>query len=758
MTAAARGTTTDMKILKRYGNAILLLALLTLGAAQGAGTAAAQPGAQSGAQPRPRVEPRLINVSTSGSSLTLVAAGDGRLYQLSYGRPRPSAAPPARTPAREDEFHPAAGNGFILEPALQAVHADGNTSTDLVYLGHETVPVDDNVTLTRVRLRDGFYPFFVTLHLRAYRREDVIEQWAEIRHEEEQPVALSRFASAAPVLKADAYWLTQVQGNYMREAELVEERLTPGVKVLDSKLGVRAHQMRHPSFLLSPGGPAREESGEVYGGTLAWSGSFQLAFEVDWTGRLRALGGINHFGSEYRLSRGKVFRTPAMLWTWSGEGKGRVSRNFHRWARAYGVRDGDRPRPVLLNNWEATHMDFDEGKIVSLFDGAKELGVELFLLDDGWFGNKYPRDNDRAGLGDWQVNRRKLPRGLSYLAAEAKRRGVEFGIWLEPEMVNPSSELYEKHPDWVIRQPNREPLFGRNQLVLDLSRPEVREFAWGVVDDTLRPNPGIGYVKWDANRYVTQPGSAWLGPAEQQHLLVDYQWALYDVMARMAKHHPHVMAMVCAGGSGRVDYGALKYFHSFWPSDNTDPLQRIYIQWGFGHFFPAATISAHVTAMGNRPVKFAADVALAGAFGVDRDVQRMTPEERRAVAAAVRLYKERLRDVVLRGDLYRLESPYERPRAALSYVSEDRARAVLFIYQLGESAFGPVRPRGLDPRKRYRVREVNLPEGRSSRLGLHDKVVDGETLMEEGLVSPLRRALESAVVELFEEPGAAPPR
>lgn len=720
---------------------LLLLSLLTHGAAS----------AQPAPQTRPRVEVRLINVSTSGSSLTLLAAADGRLYQLSYGRPRQSAATPARTPAREDEFHPAAGNGFILEPALQAVHADGNTSTDLLYQGHETETLDPNVTLTRVRLKDGFYPFFVTLHLKAYRREDVIEQWAEIRHEEEKPVALSRFASSAPFVKADSYWLTQFQGNYMREAELVEERLTPGVKILDSKLGVRAHQMRNPSFLLSVGEPAREESGEVYGGTLAWSGSFQLAFEVDWTGRLRALGGVNPFGSEYKLARGKVFKTPSMLWTWSGEGKGRVSRNFHRWALRYGVRDGERARPVLLNNWEATRMDFDERKIVSLFDGARELGVELFLLDDGWFGNKYPRDNDRAGLGDWQVNRRKLPQGLSHLAAEAKKRGVGFGIWIEPEMVNPSSELYERHPDWVIKQPNRELLFGRNQLVLDLSRPEVREFAWKVVDDTLS-NPGISYVKWDANRYVTQPGSPWLGREEQQHLLVDYQWALYDVMARMAKEHPGVMAMVCAGGAGRVDYGALKYFHSFWPSDNTDPLQRVYIQWGFGHFFPAATISAHVTDMGQRPFKFATDVALGGAFGVDRDVQRMAPEERRGVAAAVKLYKERLREVVLRGDLYRLESPYGRTRAALNYVSEDRARAVIFVYQLGEGALGPVRPRGLDPQKRYRVREVNLPEGRNSRLGLHDKIVDGATLMEEGLTSPLRRALESAVIELFEEP------
>jgi alpha-galactosidase len=349
------------------------------------------------------------------------------------------------------------------------------------------------------------------------------------------------------------------------------------------------------------------------------------------------------------------------------------------------------------------------------------------------------------------VNVKKLPRGLGHLAAEAKARGLGFGIWIEPEMVNPRSELFERHPDWAVRQPHRELLFGRNQLVLDLTRPEVKEFAWGVVDRTLGASPDIAYTKWDCNRFVTQPGSPWLGAAEQQHLLIDYQWALYDIMRRMAERYPAVMAMVCAGGSGRVDYGALRYFHSFWPSDNTDPLQRIYIQWGFGHIFPAAAISAHVTDMGHKPLKLALDVALSGAFGVDRDVSRWTPAERKQVAAAVQLYKERLRALVLQGDLYRLQSPYEQPQAALNYVSADRSHAAVFIYRLRESAVGPVRPQGLDPAKRYRVREINLPEGGRSRLGLNHQVVDGATLMADGFSAPLRRPLESAIIEITEE-------
>jgi alpha-galactosidase len=690
--------------------------------------------------------PKVITVATARSALVLAVAADGRVHQLSYGRPRASGVPEKL--ALEDELYPAAGSGFVGEPGLQVVHADGNTSTELAYLRHDTRRIDGNVTLTRVELRDRFYPLFVTMHFQAHRDEDVIRQWVTVRHTEERPVTLARYASAAPVWAADGYWLTQFHGDYMREMELAEERLGPGIKVLDSKIGVRAHQRRWPSFLLSLDGPAREEAGEVIGGSLAWSGNFQLAFEVDHTRRLRALTGINPFGAQYRLPPAATFTTPAMLWTWSGEGKGAVSRNFHRWARRYGIRDGQAARPVLLNNWEATHFDFDEQKIVALFDGAKSLGAELFLLDDGWFGNQHPRDHDKAGLGDWEVNRRKLPHGLSFLADEARKRGLRFGIWLEPEMVNPASVLYQQHPDWVISQPHRELLLSRNQLVLDLTRPEVKEHAWRVVEGTLRPNPGISYVKWDANRFVTQPGSRHLPPEAQQHLLIDYQWALYEVMERMARQFPTVMAMACAGGGGRVDYGTMKYFHSFWPSDNTDPVQRVFIQWGFGHFFPAGAIAAHVTDMGKKPPKFAVDVALSGAFGVDRDVQKMDPAERKVVAAGASLYKGTLRPLVSGGDLYRLESPYERPRAVWSYVAPDRSAAVLFVYQLREAGQGPVRPRGLDPKRRYRVRELNLAEGAKSRLELHDKVVDGATLMERGLASPLRRPVESAVIHL----------
>jgi alpha-galactosidase len=691
-----------------------------------------------------------IKIATAHSALMLAKNDEGRILELKYGAT--DFKMPSRTPGRERELYPQFGDGFgenfISEPALQATHTDGNTSTDLIYVRHETRAIDTNVSLTRIELKDPAYPFFVTLCFKTYFNEDIIEQWTEIRHDESGAVVLLRYDSCAPLLEAGAYWLTQFHGDYRSEATLAEEKLSPGIKLLGSQLGVRASRYCLPSFILSLDQPANEEAGEAIGASLEWSGSFELAFEIDPQNRLRALCGINPLGEEYHLKSGVVFKTPAVLWTWSNHGKGQVSRNFHRWARHYGIRDGEKPRPVLLNNWEATGFDFDETTIVSLFGGAKELGADTFLLDDGWFGNAHPRNDDHAGLGDWQVNTNKLPQGLSYLAREANRRGVNFGIWIEPEMVSPRSDLFEAHPEWAMQQSHRKPDLSRNQLDLDLSNPVVHEFTWNVVSNTLG-TPGVSYVKWDANRFVTQPGSTRLPAGEQSDLLVDYNFALYDVMASTAENFPTVMAMACSGGGGRVDYGALKYFHLFWPSDNTDPRDRVKIQWGFSYFFPAETIASHVTKMGGRPLKFTLDVAMSGALGLDLDVRKLTAEEKITIASAVALYKKEICYVVEQGELYRLESPNDHPRAALDYVSPDQLRAVMFVYQLTNAPVVAVKVRGLDPQKKYLIREVNLPKGQKSALAMDGRTIDGATLMHEGFVPPCAREYDSAVIEFL---------
>lgn len=694
-----------------------------------------------------------LTIATEHFAIALHASKDAPVRQLSFGARSSSLLDIPKAFSRSDEAYPCYGNGYSLEPALEVIHADGNTSTELAFVAAEQTPENGNVRTTRIKLRDRHYPLFVTLGFRAYRNEDVIEQWTEISHDEPSPVTLARFASAAPRFRARSYWLTQFCGDVLREGELVEEPLTPGLKVLDSKLTVRADRNRLPGFILALDGPAQEENGEAIGGTLAWSGNFSFGFDVDTDHRLRVIGGINPLGAQYRLAPGKTFTTPAMIWSWSDAGKGQVSRNFHRWARRYGIRDGEQPRPVLLNNWETTYFDFNEEKLLKLFDGGKDLGVDVFLLDDGWFSDKDPKNGDRVGLGDWIVNRKILPHGLSFLVDEAKKRGLEFGLWVEPESVHLGSQLFRDHPDWILRQPFRDPVAPGQQLLLDLTRPETRDFVWRVIDRLMTEAPGLAYLKWDANRHAPQPGSAYLPPEEQQHVPIEYQVSLYEIMRRMAEKYPRVTAMLCSGGGGRVDYGSLKYFDSFWPSDGTDPMERIYTQWGYSHLFPAWATCTHITSMGHRPTKFAVDVALPGALGIDRDVAHLSDDDRATLRAGIKLYRERIRDLVQHGDLYRLESPYENRRAVLSYVAENRDRAAVFIYQLGKDGFGPVKLRGLDAAKRYRVREVNLPPGAKSKLAINDQILSGATLMTQGFASPLVHAIESAVVELSSESG-----
>ena len=693
---------------------------------------------------------RLIRIETEHVGLSLFRGEDGRLYQVALGA-RSSNVPVPEKWERKREFHPQWGDGYFAEPALQVTHADGNTSTDLVYVRHETKPVGDGVTLTRIELKDPEYPLHVALCFKAYSAFDVIEQWTELCHEEPAAVELERFASSSPIFGGSNLFLTQYVGDWANEMNPSTELLTPGIKIIDSKIGVRAHQFRNPSFLLSRGGPAQENAGEVWAGALAWPGSFQFAFDTN-RGSTRALCGMNPFASRHRLEPGCVFTTPAMTWAWSKNGVGPLSRNLHRWARTCVLRDGNHPRAVLLNNWEATFFKFNEQKLVSLFDGAKAVGCDLFLLDDGWFGVKHPRNNDDAGLGDWQVNPAKLPGGVGYLCEKAKERGLRFGIWLEPEMVNPKSELFERHPDWAIRQPHRELEPQRNQLVLDLSRPEVKQYVLECVDGLLTANPGVSYVKWDCNRYLTQPGSPWLKPGFQSHLGIDYNNAVLEIMRAIAERHPKVELMVCSGGGGRVDFGSMRFFHEFWPSDNTDPVRRVTMQWDYSTLFPAIAIAGHVTHMGKRPLKFAFDVAMSARLGMDMDLSKLTPEELAFAGTAIATYKQHFLPVVQFGDLYRLENPHAGPRSALNYVSADKSRAVIFVLQTADGNAAPVKPAGIDPGKRYRVAELNLLKGAPSRLPQQGKTLDGAVLMRDGITPACSKACDSFVAELVAEP------
>lgn len=644
-----------------------------------------------------------------------------------------------------------AGGRNLLEPAIQVTHADGNPSLDLKYVRHETQSMVGGAVQTNVYLKDPQYPFEVTLHYKAYPNEDVIEQWSTIRHTEKKSVFLHKYASANLYIPAEQYYLTHFHGDWANEMNPSEIPLTEGIKLLDTKLGTRADLFQPPSFLVAINQPAHEDRGEVIAGTLAWSGNYQLAFEVDPLHNLRLLAGINPFASAYTLAPGKAFMTPAFLFTYSTQGTGGASRSLHRWARKHRIPQGEGNRLTLLNNWEATYFDFNEEKLSALFKDGKKLGVDLFLLDDGWFGNKYPRNNDRAGLGDWQENIKKLPHGLGYLVKEAENAGIKFGIWLEPEMVSPKSELYEKHPDWVIKLPNRQEYYFRNQLVLDLSNPKVQDFVYGIVNDLLTKNPTLGYIKWDCNAVIYNAYSA--TNANQSHLYVDYVQGLYNVLERLRAKYPTLPMMLCSGGGGRVDYGALKYFTEYWPSDNTDGLERVFIQWNYSYFFPAIATCNHVTDWGKQSIKFRTDVAMMGKLGYDIVVSKLTEPELEFSQQALKTY-ERIKNVIWQGDQFRLASPYTSDIASTMYVSEGQDRAVWFSYlvknryKAGSAA--PVKLKGLNPDKNYTIQELNVYPGTSSPINRNSMTYSGNYLMAIGVNPQVSARRESVVLEVTE--------
>jgi alpha-galactosidase len=642
------------------------------------------------------------------------------------------------------------GTDNLFEPAIRISHNDGNPSLELKYVSHITEKPEANITITNILLKDPEYPVEVTLHIKSFSAEDVIEQWVEIVQKETKPITIFNYASSMLHFDANKYWLTQFHGDWAEEMKMQESELTSGVKTLESKLGTRAHMYQTPVFFLSLNEKSDENNGELIAGTLGWSGNFQFLFEVDEKGSLRVISGINPFASEYSLQPGVSFKTPSFIFTYSSHGKGVASRNLHHWATNYGILDGTKSRLTLLNNWETTYFNFNEPKLTGLLDDTKKMGLDLFLLDDGWFANKYPRNDDHAGLGDWQENKAKLPDGLGYLVKEADSRGVKFGIWIEPEMVNPKSELYENHPDWILKLPNRPENYYRNQLVLDLTNPKVQEFVYNIVDGMLTKNPGIGFIKWDCNRMMTNAYSTYLKD-KQSHLYIDYVNSLYGVLGRLRQKYPHLPVMLCSGGGGRVDYGALRYFTEFWASDDTDPLERVYIQWGYSYFFPSFAVCNHITSWGKQSLKFRTDVAMMGKMGYDIQVNGLTDKELKFSQNAIATYK-RLSDVIWHGDLYRLISPYDENRAVLMYVNSSKNKAVLFTYTLNSrfnETFNNVRLQGLDPLATYKIEEINVSND-GGRFGPTEsgKSFTGDYLMKVGLQIGTGTPLSSTVYEI----------
>lgn len=706
-------------------------------------------------------ESKVIRISTDQTDLILKVGENGRLYQTYLGEKLLHEADVNRFPwdihagsdgsisQRGWEVYSGSGNEDYFEPAVAITHNDGNTSTYLYYVSSSTSPVEGG-TQTTINLRDDKYPVDVTLHYVAYPKENVIKTWSEIKHQEKKPIILSTYASTMLYFCRSSYYLTEFSSDWAKEARMSSQQLQFGKKVIDTKLGSRAAMHTHPFFEVGLDQPVSENQGDVLMGTLGWTGNFRFTFEVDNAGNLRVIPAINPYASNYELKKDEVFTTPEFIFTLSNQGSSQGSRNLHEWARNYSLKDGKGTRLTLLNNWENTGFDFNQEILANLMKEAKHLGVDMFLLDDGWFGNKYPRKDDHAGLGDWEVTHSKLPGGVPALVKAAKEAGVKFGIWIEPEMVNPKSELFEKHPDWAIHDANRKTYYYRNQLVLDLSNPAVQDYVYGVVENLMKENPEIAFFKWDCNSPITNIYSPYLKDKQGQ-LYIDHVRGVYNVMKRVKENYPNVPMMLCSGGGARCDYEALKYFTEFWCSDNTDPVERVYIQWGFSQFFPAKAMCAHVTSWNkNTSVKFRTDVASMCKLGFDIGLKDMTADELAYCQDAVANWK-RLQPAIMDGDQYRLVSPYETNHMAVNYVSKDQKKAVLFAYDVYprfQEKLINVKLQGLDPNKTYKVEEINLMPGVDSALKSNGQTYTGDYLMKVGIEVFGFAATQSHVLEL----------
>lgn len=689
---------------------------------------------------------KTIRVSTDKTDLVMQVSPKGRLYQVYLGDKlkNPSdynhlkwdvyAASDGSVCQRGHEVYATSGAEDFFEPAVAVTHADGNMTTYLYYLSSEEKAISGGVE-TIITLKDKVYPLTVKLHYAAYPKENVIKAWSEISHKEKAPIALWRYSSTMLYFKANKYFVTNYHSDWAKEGQPETCQLTAGKKIVDTKLCTRAAMQEEPFFELGFDEPAKENEGKVMLGTIGWSGNFRFTFEVDNVGALRVIPAINPYASNYKLKAGETFTTPEFIFAMSDNGIGEASRNLHNWARQYQVNMGMEDRLTLLNNWENTGFDFNQQSLAELMKDAKDLGVDMFLLDDGWFANKYPRKDDHAGLGDWEATKSKLPDGIPGLVRDAKKAGVKFGIWIEPEMVNPKSELFEKHPDWVIMQPKRDTYYYRNQLVLDISNPKVQDYVFGIVDRIMTENPDVAYFKWDCNSVITNIYSPY-HKENQGNFYIDHVRGIYKVLTRIHNKYPKLPMMLCSGGGGRMDYEMLKYFTEFWCSDDTDPYERLYIQWSLSKFFPAKTMGSHVTNWNkNTSVKFRTDVCSSCKLGFDIDLKSLSGDDYKFVQNAVKNY-DSMKPMILEGDQYRLVSPYEGNHCAINYVSKDKQRAVLFAYDLHPRYKEPVmnvKMQGLDADKVYTVKETNLMPGKESDLECNGKQYSGDYLMKVGL-------------------------
>ena len=647
--------------------------------------------------------------------------------------------------------YPTEGIGDYRVPAISVELANGSAALSLAFVRHRIIagkpPIpglpstyvesDSEADTLEVTLADPSAGIEVDLRYSVFARRPVIARSAVIRNTGAGPIEL-RCAMSASLDLPDADWdLMQLSGTWARERAIVERRLAPGRVAIGSLRGASGHE--HNPFLALKRPSTTEDCGDVIGLSLVYSGNFLAEAEVDPYGTARIRLGINPEGFSWHLEPGAVFATPEVVLGWSAGGLGGLSDAYHGLYRERLARGTwrDRPRPVLLNSWEGAYFDFDEERLVAMANSARELGVELFVLDDGWFGS---RDDDTTSLGDWFVDLRKLPNGLDGLARRIDDLDMGFGLWIEPEMVSEQSRLFAEHPDWAIGIPGRHRTASRNQYVLDMSRPEIVAYLFAELSKVLAGAP-VSYVKWDMNRNMTEPYSLALPAHRQGEFFHRYIVGVYSLYERLTAAFPNILFESCAGGGGRFDPGMLAWAPQGWTSDDTDAVERLRIQWATSMVYPLSSMGAHVSAIPNHqigritPLATRAAVAFFGVFGYELDPTTLREDERHQVSQQIAFYVER-RELFQRGRFVRLRSPFDGDgnETAWMVVSDDRLRAVVGHYRvLNRPVPGPdrLRLRGLDPSLRYRV--SSWPSTADAIERVNRAIRGGDDLMTVGL-------------------------
>ena len=623
--------------------------------------------------------------------------------------------------------YPAFGKGDFREPAYLLRTHDGSTITEFVYDSHKIlkgkrplkglpssyIEDDSEADTLVITMVDSILGIGLNLNYTIYRELDVITRSVSFEHLGSHAIEIHKCMSMSVDFHESNWDWLHLHGTWARERHIERRPLLHGIQSISSARGASSHQ--HNPFLALLSKDATEEFGDVYGISLVYSGNFRASIEVDPFDTTRLSIGINPFDFIWQIKPGEMFQTPEAVMVYSSEGLGGMSRTFHKLLRTRVCRGvyRDKTRPILINNWEATYFNFTEKKLEELADVAKGLGIELFVLDDGWFGH---RDNDKSSLGDWVVYKKKLPQGIKGLADYIQNKGMQFGLWVEPEMVSPDSNLYRKHPDWCLHVPERRRTLSRNQLVLDLSREEVCDFLIKTLTNIFSSAP-ISYVKWDMNRNMTEVGSAALPPERQKETAHRYMLGLYRILETLTERFPEILFESCSGGGGRFDPGILYYMPQTWTSDDTDAVERLKIQYGTSFVYPAITMGAHVSDVPNHqvgrmtPLQLRCHVAMAANLGFELSVVKLSNDDKSVLVEQIRLYHQ-IKEIVLFGDQYRLLSPFEGMETAWMYVAPNQNQAVVFYYKTLATPNPPffrLKLRGLNPKLKYKINNAEQP-------------------------------------------------